>query len=267
MRFLLALTVVTVAALATVSFGRSAAWIVSCQLDHQAMDDPIVFFGQPGASHLHEFVGARGINAFSTAASMRASGTTCGVPGDTSGYWTPDVNRYALGTTRNVLVYYRRMAVSGLTVRPFPFGLKMIVGSAHAMSPSENPGIASGHIQWRCGTGGGNFFSQPTPTCSQGTEVVRIDFPNCWDGLHLDSADHISHMSYDAKCAHGVIVPALREFVRYSVGPGAIDFSLSSGPWFTYHADFLDAWDPATLQGLVSRCMNPSERNCGENPR
>src|SRR5215813_4615873 len=59
-------------------------WIVSCQYSHSLPDDPIVAFRQPGASHMHDFIGARTTDAFSTATSLTAGGTTCVVPGDKS---------------------------------------------------------------------------------------------------------------------------------------------------------------------------------------
>src|SRR5262245_10950844 len=34
-----------------------AEWNVLCSADHFAMDDPIVFPGQPGMSHMHTFYG------------------------------------------------------------------------------------------------------------------------------------------------------------------------------------------------------------------
>src|SRR6266498_3077280 len=64
-----------------------------CQRSHELNDDPIVFPGQPGASHLHVFAGNRTTNAFSTPQSLAAnSATTCGdQPLDASGYWVPAV--------------------------------------------------------------------------------------------------------------------------------------------------------------------------------
>ena len=64
-------------------------WIVSCTYSHSLNDDPIVFPGQVGASHLHDFTGAKTTNAFSTFTSLRAGGTTCAMPGDKSSYWVP----------------------------------------------------------------------------------------------------------------------------------------------------------------------------------
>jgi hypothetical protein len=50
------------------------------------MDDPIVFPGQPGASHMHDFFGNETTNAYSTQSSMLAGATNCRIPSDTAGY-------------------------------------------------------------------------------------------------------------------------------------------------------------------------------------
>ena len=52
-------------------------------------DDPIVYPGQEGAAHLHEFL-ANETTAFdSTFRSMTRARTTCALSKDTSGYWIP----------------------------------------------------------------------------------------------------------------------------------------------------------------------------------
>ena len=49
-----------------------------CNFSHMAFDDPIVFPGQPGAAHLHTFIGNDGTNALSTGDSLTGSGnSTC----------------------------------------------------------------------------------------------------------------------------------------------------------------------------------------------
>jgi hypothetical protein len=49
-----------------------------CGFSHMAFDDPIVYPGQPGVSHLHAFFGNAAANAYSTAQSLANSGkSTC----------------------------------------------------------------------------------------------------------------------------------------------------------------------------------------------
>ena len=71
---------------------RGVNFVSSCTFSHSAPDDPIVFFGQPGASHDHSFVGNTGTNASSTLESLLATGTTCHRPGDTAAYWMPTLS-------------------------------------------------------------------------------------------------------------------------------------------------------------------------------
>ncbi len=62
-----------------------------CNFSHLNYDDPILFPGVPGATHLHLFFGNRSANYASTYASLRASGDgTCdGGPLNRSAYWMP----------------------------------------------------------------------------------------------------------------------------------------------------------------------------------
>ena len=68
-RFLLVLCIVvagTAVKPQVVKADAKPGWIVSCTYSHSLPDDPIVAFRQPGGSHLHDFVGARTTDAFST---------------------------------------------------------------------------------------------------------------------------------------------------------------------------------------------------------
>lgn len=252
-------------------------WIVSCNYSHSSNDDPIVFPGQPGAAHLHDFLGATSTNAASTGASLQAGGTTCVVAGDHAAYWSPAAYRNGLrilpnATARDGLFYYRRIgAPTGVTVQPFPVGLKMIVGNAAARSAAENPRIASGDIVFKCGPGSTTNLMQPPTSCSSGVMVVSYRFPNCWNGRDLDSPDHISHMAYPSggRCpsTHPVVLPRVESFLRYPVPTsGQIgEVTFSSGPYYTAHQDFMNGWIAADLQSLVTRCINGG-RDCGTNP-
>lgn len=251
-------------------------WIVSCQYSHTNADDPIVFPGQPGVAHQHEYAGARTTSANSTPATMRAGATTCAIPGDHAGYWLPELRKNGVvihpqGTSKHALFYYRRIgAPSGTTVQTIPDGLKMIIGNAHARSAAENPGIARGDIVFKCGPGSTQNLMRPPTQCSSGIMVVSLRFPNCWNGRDLDSADHKSHMAYPSggRCpsTHPVNIPRVESFFRYNVGTGPIgEITFSSGPYYTVHQDFMNAWVAADLQSLVTKCMN-ANRDCGTNP-
>ena len=260
----------------------------NCRFSHMGNDDPIVYPGQEGRSHAHTFFGNVSTDASSTAARLRAAATTCKPRADRAAYWVPTLYdhgreiRPAKGQFYYVLRGYGRMS-------PFPAGLRMIAGDAHAH-----------HAQplrvtyWTCGGRGGVRLPprSTVPACGivharydvvvkrcrtcrltrmRVDERVRtylelhVDFPDCWDGRRLDSPDHKSHMAYsrDYVCprSHPVKVPLIRATIRYPTagGPGV---TLASGGQRTGHADFFNAWDEGALAKLVDDCFHG--RPCNE---
>jgi hypothetical protein len=234
-----------------------------CGFSHMAPDDPIVFPGQPGKSHHHTFVGNTSTNAGSTLESLLGADTTCQRPGDTAAYWVPTL--FADGEPVQPLgatVYYRRGTAQ--PVEAFPAGLRIIAGSAKATSP-QGPRITF----WSCGVRDQVPPSSEPPTCSgvgRGLGLrLHVRFPNCWDGVSLDSADHQSHMAYSARgrcpTSHPVEVPALALIVRYPISDGS-NVELASGGVYSAHADFFNAWNQTALERLVDVCLN-ALRHCG----
>jgi hypothetical protein len=220
--------------------GRGALYFaILCGFSHRNQDDPIVFFGQRNRSHDHTYFGNTSTDAFSTLASLRgAEQTTCRARGDTAAYWAPTL--FADGNAvqpRYMVAYYVRRTLE--PVEPFPAGLKVIAGSAAARS-AQGEQVTS----WSCG---GRNRSSAIPTCFSGRRSalrLQVNFPNCWDGRNLDSANHQSHMAYssDGRCpaAHPVEVPALTMLIQYGVSGGS-GFELASGGQFSAHADFVNA--------------------------
>lgn len=94
---------------------------------------------------------------------------------------------------------------------------------------------------------------------------LHVDFPDCWDGKHLDSPDHHSHMAYSRayRCpaSHPVEVLLIRANIRYPItnGHGVV---LGSGGQLTGHADFFNAWKKGTLERLVDACFH--DRPCND---
>lgn len=229
---------------------ETGTFIIRCDSSHRNNDDPIVFPGQPGASHEHQFFGARTTNAFSTLESMRASTTTCRHPGDTAGYWAPSY-RNAQGQTVTPIfsfAYYKIEPVD----EPFPPDFKMIAGPARAF--------------WDCFNGGGNFPAPPR--CNTGDFVVeRLSFPDCWDG-RLDSTDHRSHVAYKVggKCpaSHSRNLPRINFFNRVCrevSGAACMQGGRHSDGSALMHADFWNTWNQTALVDLINRCRS---RNCGQ---
>ena len=86
-------------------------------------------------------------------------------------------------------------------------------------------------------------------------------FPDCWDGEHLDSDDHRSHVarSHDGACpaSHPVLVTELQVSIAYPVmGAEGGEVTLASGPAPSAHGDFLNGWDPEALEGHVELCIH-----------
>jgi Domain of unknown function (DUF1996) len=236
-------------------YGGPRYFAVACRFSHRNQDDPIVFPGRRGRSHDHTYFGNTTTDAFSTPASLRNAGrTTCLLPEDTAAYWAPTlfVHGRAIEPEGAIVYYVRRTSDE---VDPFPAGLKMVAGNAKARSP-QSLRVTS----WSCGYGGER--SSTIPVCPGGGFAdlrLRVRFPDCWDGRHLDSVDHKRHMAYSVagRCplTHPVEVPAISLVIHYGV-PGARDAELASGGQFSGHADFINAWDQRTLSALVDRYLD-----------
>jgi hypothetical protein len=243
----------------------TVGWINVCRFSHRAKDDPIVFPRNPGASHSHDFYGNKSTNAFSTYSSLLGKGTTCQLQGDTAAYWVPTL--YFEGKAqlpRSVKFYYRSIIDPPSDVRAFPRGLEMVEGNAHATGPQD---IRT--VWWQCDHG----VHTPVPQdCARGQHVVfHVEFPECWDGVHLDSSDHRSHMSPSVDrdsgldtCprSHPIPLPRLIIRLEWDIRRGS-KIMLSSGFPYTLHADFINSWDQLKLRRLVARCINAAI-DCGE---
>jgi hypothetical protein len=237
-------------------------FVGSCTFSHMAMDDPIVYPRQPGASHDHSFVGNTTTSAFSTLRSLRAGSTTCKRDGETAAYWMPTLllNGQMIAPA-GATIYYRRKSLAPL--RAFPGGFKMIAGNRLASSPQ---GMQITY--WNCGAASAVPSSTEVPTCPDTRRQslrLHVNFPSCWDGRHLDSANHQSHMAYPVRGAcpasHPVAVPAISLIYRYPT-TGGDGVTLSSGGRYSAHADFFNAWRQQTLVSLVNSCLN-ALRHCG----
>jgi Domain of unknown function (DUF1996) len=243
-----------VAGEATASEFLGINFVVDCGYSHRAADDPIVFPGVPRASHDHSFFGNRSTNAFSTAHTLETARTLCRRRADRSAYWVPTL--YADGIAvkpLNAAAYYRRR--TAIDVRPFPKGLRMIAGDATATAAQ---GIE--RVFWNCKPEDPHEAEVPAcPVDWDHALRLHVQFPECWDGVHLDSSDHRSHMAYAAGGAcpgsHPVAVPSLMLVVAYPVG-GTQHLVYSSGSIESGHADAIVVWRGHLLDRLVRRCLN-----------
>ena len=233
---------------------------VNCSVTRVAPDDPIVYPKQPGVSHSHTFTGGQ-VDSRTTTGSLMKGATSCTTPGDHSAYWFPtmyDGDREVIPSGPQI-VYYKAGVDAYNTIRPFPKGLRLVVGDAKATAAEfQRDSRVSG---WVCGRGAGNNWDFPTYYCPKGnTLLVRYKAASCWDGKHLDSPDHRSHMSYpvNGKCdtGHPVALPSLEMKIAYPVTGDLTRLRLSSGRGYSWHADFFAAWDMPTQAALVTQCIN-----------
>ncbi|MFN8075436.1 MAG: DUF1996 domain-containing protein [Kineosporiaceae bacterium] len=249
---------------------EQANFIVSCPFSHRAADDPLVHPGMAGMSHLHDFFGNTTTDAESTTTSLLAGGTTCDRTGDTAAYWMPTT--YVGGKAVKALkatVYYRNVAANPADVVPFPTGFHMIAGdpTASAADPQR-----ANYVGWACRKDSGpkagikGRWTSDAPTCKAGqTLVFRVRFPDCWNGVDLDSADHRSHVAYgkNGVCPKGFPVHVPRVSMTEGLDSrGGPTTALSSGSVFTGHADFINAWQPQELSRLVDECLHEGLK-CG----
>ncbi|GAA1021230.1 hypothetical protein Aple_059600 [Acrocarpospora pleiomorpha] len=239
----------------------------NCTVANQAKDDPVVLPGLPGASHLHTFFGPK-VTAATTTADLLASSTTCDAPGDNSAYWAPTLLRDGKPVPmKNFRVYYGSRLKDPSEVVPFPPGLRVVQGDAKRQVAT--PKGASGQF-WCAGSAEiGRSADGNWPVCAQGGNLIyQLSFQDCWDGKHIDSPDHKSHMgpAKDGRCsgAYPVAVPNISLMLGYD-SLGGDGLSLSSGMASSIHGDFMNAWKPEKLGALVKVCIN-AKAKCGITP-
>jgi Domain of unknown function (DUF1996)/PASTA domain len=265
----LVVAVVVLAGLAAAAPIASASpgWLVRCPFSHSLPDDPIVYPGQPGASHMHDFFGNQSVNAFSTYESLLAASTLCGDWADTAGYWTPALYEDGVkidpagsygGEDVREQFYYRKSGAA--PVQPFPPNFRMIAGDAYATSPYR-----VSEIYWGCSDNSTEKLALP-PSCSTGIITLHVGFPSCWNGWQLDTSDHKSHVEYPSSGAcpgtHPVRIPRLIQRQEYPVGTQTGTITLASGSPYSAHADFLNSWHQGRLQQLTGDCLNQNV-DCG----
>ncbi len=242
------------------------AFHVACASSHVRTDDPIVFPGEPGRSHRHEFFGARTARASSTTRSLLRSRTTCEHRDDTASYWAPSLEVAGRLRRGRLVAYYRRNGKDRAAAPPL--GLRIIAGTphSHGLQPMRV-------VSWQC-TGMGRARSgrhaRVVPRCRVGQQLSGwIRFPDCWNGRNLDSADHRSHMAYSragtCPATHPVGVMQLVMRITWPTRPrDASVVTLGHGHVGAtgLHADFWNAWRMPALHQLRWDCIEVA-RPCG----
>lgn len=235
--------------------GNEGQFVVECEFSHSASDDPILFPGQPGASHLHAFFGNASTSATSTLENLLDAPTTCDDRRDTAAYWVPVLvdGGEVIEPTYAVAYYRAGIDMDPRTVVAYPPGLRVIAGDP--MATDDQPVEV---VAWGCGQGGRT--SAVPPMCPTGVDVrLTVTFPDCWDGRNLGSPGHRRHMRYstvgECPSSHPVPVPQLVLAVHYPVDGDPTRLRLSSGGPETGHADFFNSWDQEHLEQEVDVCI------------
>ncbi|CAI5485473.1 unnamed protein product [Closterium sp. Naga37s-1] len=271
-----------------------AQFRIRCNFSHALRDDPIVFPGQPGKSHLHDFLGSTITKADTTdARALVGSKTTCGLKADSAAYWFPSMfmrtnqkdakGQYIYKHLKPnwTLFYYRTSVKNPETIMPFPRGFRMITGNPFAGSKQADD---MANVEWWCGARGKHGNDFPHQKCPAGDQLIgKINFPVCWDGKNTDSADHRSHVVHiplNTTCpsSHPVPLPRISIKVYYPVdtdldltwpengvkGNPAVYLSTiqsgGTGSPFEYHSDFINGWDQKVLGRLVRKCINRNKK-------
>ena len=208
----------------------------------------------------HTFMGNTTTNAATHHRLAAGRRHACKVPGDKSGYWMPTmyngsqpfmpVGRRSSTTRRGVNDY--------TSVRPFPHrpALRGRQPGRHRRRVPA-PGPVEG---WECGDSHLNFDFPAT--CPAGGQLnIRMQAPSCWDGLHLDTPDHQSHMAYPVNgvCPpdHPVAVPMIEFKMAWPVsGDMSAGAACPADAATRSTTTSSTPGTPPTLAALVTHCIN-----------
>jgi hypothetical protein len=210
------------------------AFRFTCLAGQLSYDDPIVYPGQPGKSHLHQFFGNTATNGNSTYQSLRTTGgSTCTRSADASpqrsAYWMPAMLDGAGNAVKPdwINTYYKQLPASspecgklqdpitGVVIPTggkcvaLPNGIRFLVG--YNMTTGQNDFTNSNAREyWAMNYGcmlpdtgeeivvkKHNFPEVIAAGCPSGAWLkISVAFPQCWDGKNLDSPDHRGHIAF-----------------------------------------------------------------------
>ena len=258
---------------------------VTCEFSHFAYDDPLVFPGKPGASHLHMFFGNTDTNAFSTYDTLINSGSsTCnGQELNRTAYWLPALfdSEGNVRIPMRAIVYYKGYGLANGRSQAYPPGAAIIaMQNLHKVSPDEG-GVEGFEEAYQCSDqfrGGRTPQSNNMPICPGGnvfmkTIELHVKFPNCWNGQDPSDTRNWSvsraGVWYYSECQDWITTPNIEYIVQYQVEEGE-----NTDGWYlasdvnretleidkprgsTLHADWRGGWNKAINQEWLDNCVN-----------
>jgi hypothetical protein len=268
------------------TFNRGS-YSVDCGVsDHNNSDNYMAAPGKRnGAQHVHDYVGNTSTNANSDDDSLDQAATSCGNGDRSTFFWPvlrnlngtgPDVGEDGGSLDGNVgsILTPRsaRLTFHGHGDEPvvaLPHHLMMIMGNAKAGAQNGD----NVNAKYTC-TGQESRITSKYPICGAGSQLVRIlDYPSCWNGEDLESANFRDHMAFPderGNCGDGFKpIPALRISLTYNQPQGRA-FSIDSFPNEqhapnTDHSDFENFSSPASAEAGAD-CINRN-RTCSNLPQ
>jgi hypothetical protein len=266
----------------------SSHMILSSGVIAYTREDPIV---NPGAisTHVHSITGPDTFSASSDYDSLRTSKcTTAPFQGvDYSAYWTSAIyyqdqntKKFSVITGgRNIYYFFDRNG-PGETVHAFPKGLRMIAGTpgrtTYNASNFEDQAVSFVCLDYSGAVSNDPAYAErkdihfPDPNkCKDGIRA-QVFFPQCWDGVNLDSPNHKDHMAYPIDNYNGGSCPKSHPVHTVGIfyetfidianhpywGPGAIIPATGDASFLGWHGDFQNGWDVDMLQNAVNNCHN-----------
>ena len=235
------------------------AFRTTCKPSHYLKDDPIVYPGKPGASHLHTFFGNTSVNA-NTASLTEGASTCLGGVANRSAYWIPTMLDAGKVVQPHIaLIYYKRgyALARDTVISTLPAGLRMVASRGWHECLFKDLGHGNG-------TRGAQI-----PACPVGNEVwSATTFPQCWNGKDLDSADHRSHMAYPSqgKCpaTHPVALPEIMLIAIHQSNGASERWRLASDAngqanGASLHADWWNGWSQDVSDAWVKNCVQANK--------
>ncbi|KAF8224150.1 hypothetical protein L208DRAFT_1410716 [Tricholoma matsutake] len=285
--------------LAALAINANGYWLMGIQ-DFITTErlDPIVNPGKV-SGHVHSILGGSNFRMNTNTASLRQSEcTSVPIPQDKSNYWFPLTRPFTIINYRwengsftsldggAVMYVFIFIHINYLfddkpgTTTAFPDDFRMLSGDPTLRTYDPNS-YAQQAVTFLCLDFDGTstrYNSLPAKECPSGIRA-QINFPSCWDGKNLDSADHKSHVAFlsggpdRGTCSdpkYPVTIPRLffevywasnsfasvRSQAKNSTQPFVYSYGDPTG--YGYHADFVNGWEKGVLQNAVDKChCNP----------